>query len=78
MALNDVLIVYAPFVVCWVGAFTKDTFGRGVSRLCAHTGWMVSATFYTGIWFVAVSLRVPIVLTSGALWCAHIGSRGFE
>ena len=39
---------------------------------------MVAAAFDTGIRFVAVSLRVPILLAAGALWYGHVGARGFE
>ena len=39
---------------------------------------MMPAVIDTGIWFVAVSLRVPILLAAGALWYAKVCVRGFK
>ena len=72
------MIVLAPFVVGRVGASAQNAFGWGVSRFGTHAGMMMPAAFDTGIWFVAVSLRVSILLAAGALWYAWVWAGGFK
>ena len=61
-----------------MGASAGDEFGWCVSRFSTHAGMMVAAAFDTGKRFVAVSLRVPILLAAGALWYGHVSARGFK
>ena len=39
---------------------------------------VMAAAFYTDIWFVAITLCMPILLTSGALRYARVSTRGFQ
>jgi len=39
---------------------------------------MMPTAFNTGILFVAVSLRISILLAAGALWYAKVCTRGFK
>jgi len=72
------VILWASFVVGRMRASAKDAFGRSVSRFSTHAGMMVAAAFDTGIRFVAISLRMSILLAAGALWYGRVSARGFK
>ena len=78
IAYKDVVIVLAPSVIGRMGDSTYNAFDWGVPRFSTHAGMMMPAAFDAGIWFVAVTLRMPILLTAVALWNANVCARGFK
>jgi hypothetical protein len=68
----------ASFVICRVGAATEYAFSWGITWFGTTAGIVFSAAFYAGIWLVAVSLSMSILLTSSTLWYGFVSAKWFK